>query len=371
MTQKLLLRIIVTCVVIGLFNCFQQNIYSQATVSEAHHTGLDIGDLGPGASTRNLANTGWEWVRWATVSIIESERNVSRMKAGSASEISGDPGSNWQAGLFVGSTWTPGGYAGKSGVQFRGVESPTATAKQYTPKFQGTVEFFRPGGGGGPKMYTWDVKAHYITEDKRINKIIVLAHVTKGTFTTVGLHQTGERNIMVHQQEAIQRTTDWVWDIVKNYSGTLLDAVNQYLQSRNLGLVTKANYSTQFFPAVAGYGSMMLAYYDLVIGVNTSITSYSVAQTKSRVFVEIKRVNGENSTKTLDLSLNASELMNFSDNPLSLQAADAEARNGQRKAVIERWHAKVFAEIKANDGKIIKDEFGDEVTEDLTIDFNF
>jgi hypothetical protein len=162
--KKLKIFSIVCCVLVGmlLFNIssiFSQTLPSQ-TVSESNHTNLDVGDLGDAVNALNLSGTDWEWIRWAAVNIIDSERSFSRMKANSASEISGDPGSNWQAGLFVSGVWTPGGYAKKSSVMFRGVEKPDATAKVYTPKFQGTVEFFG-SSGTGTKEYTWDVKANY------------------------------------------------------------------------------------------------------------------------------------------------------------------------------------------------------------------
>ncbi|MDR2408335.1 MAG: hypothetical protein LBE13_09540 [Bacteroidales bacterium] len=251
------------------------------------------------------------------------------------------------------------------------MENKGIIPKVYTPKFQGTVEFFGTGGTRKPD-YTWDVKAHYEVEDKRVKKIVVLAHVTKGTFRTIGIIGTpADREIMTHQQEATQRTGDWVWDIITNFGGTLLDVVNQYLQSQGQGVITRYTYETQFFPAVAGYGTMMLVYYDQVVGIGTSIISFSIFQTNSRVFVEIERANNEISTETLALTLNASALDNFPDNPLSLQAPDAAARNNKRQSLIENWRNKIFTEIKADDGKIIKDAFGTDVTEDLTIEFNF
>jgi hypothetical protein len=225
--KKLKIFSIVCCVLVGmlLFNIssiFSQTISSQ-TVSESNHTNLDVGDLGDAVKALNLSGTDWEWIRWVAVSIIDNERSFSRMKANSASEILGDPGSNWQSGLFVGGAWTPGGYAKKSGVQFRGVENPSITAKVYTPKFQGTVEFFG-SSGTGTKEYTWDVKANY---EVNFGYFVVYSDQpilgSRAPFK-VTLTPTGPRFSVGH---AFWGTTDIPEDIVSRLSSDIQNYVNK------------------------------------------------------------------------------------------------------------------------------------------------
>lgn len=342
------------------------------TVSENAHKNLDAGDLGTGLKNPDSN----EWLRWVSIAIDESERHYSRMKAGSAS-VASDPGSAWTAGAYLHDKegiygWTPGGYGGKHYVTFRGVEN-IGPAKQYRPIFKGTVEFFGTGGGGKKKPdYVWDVKAEYDVIDKRIKKITILVHVTKGSFhTQLMAGTTADRDVMIHQQETTERTSDWVWSTLKNFGGTLLDAVNMQLQNGGKTLVTRLNYSTQFFPAVAGYGSMLLLYYESMLNLGDSITGYSITKTKSRVNVLIERANGEQSYKTIDVTLKAVADYQITGTPLDNTARDAQARDAIRGTVAKDWQNSVFNEIKNENGKIIKDRFGKDVTEDIIIEFKF
>lgn len=248
----------------------------------------------------------------------------------------------------------------ESRALFRAPTPTDAGGKTYISTFTGT---FKGKGGGNP--VNWNVKSEIEVEKGKI-EVVVLGYYGHGkmvhTTNTRGNVKQSDGRDVYYYVDCHKRDYDEIFSVwIKEEMKGIYAVVKQYISDNAVQNLLENMPAAQFFDSVGGCLSFFNDHIAVMLAVGASLDSTTVRATKVRMHVIIKEENKEDVKKTLTLNLSA---VGSSQPSTTVMGGDKELIAQERRVAVDRWRKNAEEELRADNGKIVKDSlgYGDEAT---------